>query len=118
MPGHDMAFVTLGTFMLWFGWFGFNNGSVYMYVSGNSLPGADATMANIASAEVVQRTSMNTALGGASGGLTALLVAAIFSGEQDDICDSYVLRVVLPEVEMNVRAAATAVQQWYATMAA
>lgn len=22
MPGHDMAFVTLGTFMLWFGWFG------------------------------------------------------------------------------------------------
>jgi len=24
LPGHDMAFVTLGTFMLWFGWFGFN----------------------------------------------------------------------------------------------
>ncbi len=20
LPGHDMAFVTLGTFMLWFGW--------------------------------------------------------------------------------------------------
>jgi Amt family ammonium transporter len=81
MPGHDMAFVTLGTFMLWFGWFGFNNGSVYMYVSGNTMPGMDANMANIASAEVVQRTSMNTALGGASGGLTALLVAAMFSGE-------------------------------------
>lgn len=76
MPGHDMAFVTLGTFMLWFGWFGFNNGSVYMYVSGNSGPGG---VANV-SAEVVQRTSMNTALGGASGGLTALLMAAVFSG--------------------------------------
>lgn len=77
MPGHDMAFVTLGTFMLWFGWFGFNNGSVYSYISGSSAVGG---MANVLSAEVVQRTSMNTALGGASGGLTALFVAAIFSG--------------------------------------
>lgn len=92
MPGHDMAFVTLGTFMLWFGWFGFNNGSVYMYVSGNTMPGWDSNMANIASAEVVQRTSMNTALGGASGGLTALLVAAIFSGTYDlRICCNGVL---------------------------
>ncbi|WIA39769.1 hypothetical protein OEZ86_005825 [Tetradesmus obliquus] len=90
--GHDMAFVTLGTFMLWFGWFGFNNGSVYMYVSGNTMPGWDSNMANIASAEVVQRTSMNTALGGASGGLTALLVAAIFSGTYDlRICCNGVL---------------------------
>eukprot|EP00878_Enallax_costatus_P002895 GHUV01003089.1.p1 GENE.GHUV01003089.1~~GHUV01003089.1.p1 ORF type:complete len:545 (+),score=169.84 GHUV01003089.1:209-1636(+) len=89
MPGHDMAFVTLGTFMLWFGWFGFNNGSVYMYVSGNSVPGG---MANVVSAEVVQRTSMNTALGGASGGLTALLMAAVFSGTYDlRICCNGVL---------------------------
>lgn len=77
MPGHDMAFVTLGTFMLWFGWFGFNNGSVYMYVSGTAVAGR---VANTVSAEVVQRTSMNTALGGASGGLVALLVAALFTG--------------------------------------
>jgi hypothetical protein len=80
MPGHDMAFVTLGTFMLWFGWFGFNNGSVYMYVNGNPTP-APGSLAGAVSAEVVQRTSMNTALGGSAAGLTSLLCAALFWGE-------------------------------------
>jgi hypothetical protein len=81
MPGHDMAFVTLGTFMLWFGWFGFNNGSVYMYVNGNPAP-APGSLAGAISAEVVQRTSMNTALGGAAAGLTSLLCAALLWGER------------------------------------
>jgi len=57
---------------------GFNNGSVYMYVSSSPASG---DVANAVSAEVVQRTSMNTSLGAAAGGLTALLVAAIFTGE-------------------------------------
>jgi hypothetical protein len=80
MPGHDMAFVTLGTFMLWFGWFGFNNGSVYMYVNGNPAP-SPGSLAGAVSAEVVQRTSMNTALGGSAAGLTSLLCAALFWGK-------------------------------------
>jgi hypothetical protein len=49
-----------------------------MYVSSSPASG---DVANTVSAEVVQRTSMNTSLGAAAGGLTALLVAAIFTGE-------------------------------------
>lgn len=62
IPGHDMAFVTLGTFMLWFGWYGFNAGSVYSYANPNGA--------------TVQRVAMNTTLGAAAGGLAALLVAS------------------------------------------
>lgn len=68
LPGHDMAFVTLGTFMLWFGWFGFNSGSVYVY-------------STVAPASAVQIVAMNTALAASSAGLTSLLLACYWSGE-------------------------------------
>jgi ammonia channel protein AmtB len=74
LAGHDMALVTLGTFMLFFGWYGFNTGSVYMYLTAQP----DGTA--VATADLVQRTSMNTALGGAAGGLVALLFVAVCSG--------------------------------------
>lgn len=67
LPGHDMAFVTLGTFMLWFGWFGFNNGSVYVYTQ-------------YAPASMVQLVAMNTTLAASTAGLASLLVAAKWSG--------------------------------------
>eukprot|EP00877_Chromochloris_zofingiensis_P005647 jgi/Chrzof1/15083/Cz09g26170.t1 len=69
IPGHDMAFVTLGTFMLWFGWYGFNTGSVYLY--------------DTPSAEAVQRAAVNTTLGASASGLVALLVASWTSGTYD-----------------------------------
>eukprot|EP00878_Enallax_costatus_P013725 GHUV01014354.1.p1 GENE.GHUV01014354.1~~GHUV01014354.1.p1 ORF type:complete len:255 (+),score=56.87 GHUV01014354.1:90-767(+) len=79
LPGHDMAFVTLGTFMLWFGWFGFNSGSVYVYSA-------------MAPASAVQLVAMNTTLAASSSGLASLLVAAKRSGTYDlRICCNGVL---------------------------
>lgn len=67
LPGHDMAFVTLGTFMLWFGWFGFNSGSVYVY-------------STVAPAAAVQMVAMNTTLAASSAGLASLLLACYWTG--------------------------------------
>ena len=56
IPGHNIPMALVGTFILAFGWFGFNAGS--------TLAGSDLRIAVIAT---------NTMLAGAAGGLTAML---------------------------------------------
>jgi Amt family ammonium transporter len=58
IPGHSMTLAALGTFILWFGWFGFNPGSTY-----------DAYHLRIAVVAV------NTNLAAAAGGIMALSIA-------------------------------------------
>jgi Amt family ammonium transporter len=58
IPGHSIALASLGAFILWFGWFGFNPGSTL-----------DAHHLRIAVIAV------NTNLAAAAGGLSALLIA-------------------------------------------
>jgi hypothetical protein len=67
MQPHDMVFVSLGTFMLWFGWYGFNCGSAFLYNGGPS-----ASM----------RAALCTTLAASSSGLTALLLAHQKTGAQ------------------------------------
>jgi Amt family ammonium transporter len=56
MPGHDMTIASLGTIILWFGWYGFNPGS--------TLSAMD-TMG-------IARIATNTTLAAVSGGIAAL----------------------------------------------
>ena len=64
IPGHNLPFAVLGTFILWVGWFGFNAGSVITQdVGGYGF-----------FAYVAMTTTVAAAVGGLSGALTAWVV--------------------------------------------
>ena len=66
IPGHNMGLATLGTLILWLGWFGFNPGS---------------TMA--ADANAIALVALNTNMAAAAGCLAACAVAWIHLGKPD-----------------------------------
>ena len=66
IPGHNMGFATLGTLILWLGWFGFNPGS---------------TMA--ADVALISTIALNTNMAAAAGCLAATAVAWIVLGKPD-----------------------------------
>jgi len=70
IPGANLPLATLGTFILWMGWFGFNGGSVL----------ATATVEN---ANAVAVVFMNTNAAAAGGLIAALLVARVLFGKAD-----------------------------------
>jgi len=68
-PGHSIALKMLGVFILWFGWYGFNAGSVY-YITVKS------------NAVLAQNAVVNTTLSAAAGCISALLAKAWLSERQ------------------------------------
>lgn len=67
IPGHNQILATLGVFILWFGWFGFNGGSQLAW------GGDDATGAS--------NVVLITNLAAAAGGLGALITTWIWYGK-------------------------------------
>ncbi|MDG1397152.1 MAG: ammonium transporter [Polaribacter sp.] len=67
IPGHNQILATLGVFILWFGWFGFNGGSQLAW------GGADATGAS--------NVVLVTNLAAAAGGLAALITTWVWYGK-------------------------------------
>ena len=70
IPGANLPLATLGTFILWMGWFGFNGGSVLK-------------LGDIASANSVAMVFLNTNAAAAGGAIAALLAARILFGKAD-----------------------------------
>ncbi len=70
IPGANLPMATLGTFILWLGWFGFNGGSVL-------------ATASVESANAVAVVFMNTNAAAAGGLIAALLVAKLLFGKAD-----------------------------------
>ncbi len=70
IPGANLPMATLGTFILWMGWFGFNGGSVLK-------------LGDIASANSVAMVFLNTNAAAAGGAIAALLAARVLFGKAD-----------------------------------
>ncbi|PHQ25630.1 ammonium transporter [Marinobacter guineae] len=69
-PGANLPLATLGTFILWMGWFGFNGGSVLK-------------LGDIASANSVAMVFLNTNTAAAGGAVAALITARLMFGKAD-----------------------------------
>ncbi|WP_317622582.1 ammonium transporter [Ketobacter sp.] len=70
IPGANLPLATLGTFILWMGWFGFNGGSVLK-------------LGDIANANSVAMVFLNTNTAAAGGGIAALITARLLFGKAD-----------------------------------
>ncbi len=70
IPGANLPLATLGTFILWMGWFGFNGGSVLK-------------LGDITSAHTVAIVFTNTNAAAAGGCIAALITARILFGKAD-----------------------------------
>ena len=70
IPGANLPLATLGTFILWLGWFGFNGGS-------------QLVVSNISDANAVAGVFVNTNMAAAGGLVFALITARMLFGKAD-----------------------------------
>lgn len=70
IPGSNMPLATLGTLILWMGWFGFNGGS-------------QLALSSTADATAIGQVFLNTNAAAAAGAIAALLVSKIKWGKAD-----------------------------------
>ncbi|OIO71805.1 MAG: ammonium transporter [Zetaproteobacteria bacterium CG_4_9_14_3_um_filter_49_83] len=70
IPGANLPLATLGTFILWLGWFGFNGGS-------------ELKVSDVAEANAVAMVFVNTNMAAAGGSIAALILARLWFGKAD-----------------------------------
>ncbi len=70
IPGSSMSLATLGTFILWLGWFGFNGGS-------------QLAMGTLSDASSVARIFVNTNIAACGGVMVAIILTQVLYGKVD-----------------------------------
>lgn len=94
IPGHNLSLATLGTFVLWFGWFGFNPGSTmsadpvaisHVAVTTNTAAAAAVLSATVLSWILMGKPDLGMTLNGCLAGLVAITAPCAFVGVLDSI---------------------------------
>jgi Amt family ammonium transporter len=87
IPGHNLSLATLGTFVLWFGWFGFNPGSTmaadpnaiaHVAVTTNTAAAAAIMSATFLSWRLMGKPDLGMTLNGCLAGLVAITAPCAF----------------------------------------
>jgi Amt family ammonium transporter len=87
IPGHNLALATIGTFILWFGWFGFNPGSTmaadagaiaHIAVTTNTAAAGAIITATITSWLLLGKPDLGMTLNGCLAGLVAITAPCAF----------------------------------------
>ena len=107
IPGHNMAFTTLGVIILWFGWFGFNPGSTltvdfggvgffaYVALTTNLAAAAGVLGAVVTSWLVIKKPDLSMMLNGAIAALVAITAACAFVAPWAAILIGFVAGVIV-----------------------
>ena len=87
IPGHNLSLATVGTFVLWFGWFGFNPGSTmaadsnaiaHVAVTTNTAAAAAIMSATLISWLLLGKPDLGMTLNGCLAGLVAITASCAF----------------------------------------
>jgi Amt family ammonium transporter len=107
IPGHNMAFTTLGVIILWFGWFGFNPGSTlsvdfggvgffaYVALNTNLAAAAGVLGAVVTSWLVIKKPDLSMMLNGAIAALVAITAACAFVAPWAAVLIGFVAGVIV-----------------------
>lgn len=105
IPGHSMPLATIGVFMLWFGWFGFNGGSVLsadpvavslVFVTTCLAAAAGAIGAFFTSYVMFKSHDLSMVLNGILGGLVGITAGADQMSPLDAIIIGAIAGIIIP----------------------
>jgi len=94
IPGHNLSMATLGTFVLWFGWFGFNPGSTmsadpvaisHVAITTNMAAAMAIISATLLSWGLLGKPDLGMTLNGCLAGLVAITAACAFVSVQSSM---------------------------------
>lgn len=105
IPGHSMPLAAMGVFLLWFGWFGFNGGSVLsadpnavalVFVTTSLAAAAGAMGAFVCSYVLTKTYDLSMVLNGILGGLVGITAGADQMTGLESILIGFIAGIIIP----------------------